>query len=195
MSLSVFPTLPGLGYPKQRNPEWKSQVEESVSGLKTGYQYWTYPRRHYVLTVNLLRSASTYTEWQSLVGFFNNVGGQAGQFLFDDPLDDSVTSQANGAGDGTTKTFQLVRTLGGFTEPVFALNGSPTVKVNGATTSVTVGNNGQITFASAPANGAAITWSGSYYWVCRFEADVIEFDEFMSGLHAVKEIKFATEKL
>lgn len=194
MALQIFPTLKGLGFPRQRNPEWKSQVEEAVSGLSTGYGYWTYPRRHYVLQVNFLRSDAAYQEWQTLVGFFNQVGGQAGLFLFDDPLDDSVTDQANGQGDGSTTTFQLVRSLGGFTEPVYALNGSPTVKVAGTVTSVTV-SNGQITFATAPANGAAITWSGSYYWVCRFEADLMEFDEFLSGFQSVKSIKFRTEKL
>lgn len=194
MALDIFPTLPGLSVLKQRNSNWRSQVEEAVGGQMNGYSYWTYPRRSYVLSFNFLRSAVAYQEWQNLVAFFDKQKGRTAVWQFDDPRDNAVTGQAFGTGDGATKTFQLVRALGGNTAPVFALNGAPVVKVAGTVTAVTVGTLGTVTFAAAPANGAALTWTGAYYWICRFDDDVLETEEFSGGLHAVKELKFSTEK-
>jgi hypothetical protein len=48
-------------------------------------------------------------------------------FLFTDPDDNAVAAQTFGVGDGDQDAFQLVRTLGSFTEPVYDLNGAPSI--------------------------------------------------------------------
>jgi uncharacterized protein (TIGR02217 family) len=107
-----------------------------------------------------------------------------------------------GTGDGVTTVFQLVRSFGGFVEPVFALSGTPTIKVAGTGVgSFSVDNYGNVTFASAPANGAALTWTGQFLYYCRFDSDELEIEQMMAasaagggGLHTVKKITFTTEK-
>lgn len=196
MALPVFPTLPGIGYPITRTPVHKTEIEETYSGKDTGFRVWAYPRRRYELVANVLRMDAVRLEWQQLIGFFNRVGGRAGTFLFDDAKDDLVSDQAFGAGNGSAKSFQLVRSLGGFTQPVFAPNVIVNIKINGtATAAYTVGNGGVITFTTAPANGAALTWSGSYYWICRFDDDELPIQQFMADLHAAESIKFTTVKV
>lgn len=43
-----------------------------------------------------------------------------------------------------------------------------------------------LTFAAAPAVGAALTWSGQFYYRVRFDKDVMDFEEFMNDFWALK---------
>ncbi len=47
---------------------------------------------------------------------------------------------------------------------------------------------GIVSFASAPAGGAAITADLSYYFPCRFVEDKCDFEKFMAGRYAVKKL-------
>ena len=47
-----------------------------------------------------------------------------------------------------------------------------------------------ITFATAPASGVAIAWSGAFAYECRFLDDQIDFENFMSGLWRAKGLRF-----
>jgi hypothetical protein len=47
-----------------------------------------------------------------------------------------------------------------------------------------------VTFTTAPASGAALTWSGYYAFLCRFDDDVLDFEQFMSKLWEAKQVKF-----
>jgi hypothetical protein len=97
-----------------------------------------------------------------------------------------------GTGDGTTTTFQLTRTIGGvatgYAEPMQNINGAPTIFVNGVkktvTTDYTVGSTGIVTFTSAPANNAVLSWSGKFYFYVRFADDTLMFEQFMSNLYS-----------
>jgi hypothetical protein len=126
MSNSVFPSLPGLTWGTTKTPEWKTIVQESVSGKELAASLMTYPRWTYTLSYEFLRSGAQ-TELQTLVGFFNARRGKFDDFLYTDPDDNAVTSQQFGTGDGTSTVFALVRTYGGFTEPVQNINGTPSV--------------------------------------------------------------------
>jgi uncharacterized protein (TIGR02217 family) len=116
-------------------------------------------------------------EVAKLTGFFNSMRGKFGSFFYLDPLDNIVADEPFGTGDGSTTTFQLQRRAGlpsiyTAPEPVFACWKTPVVNVAGTpTASFSIGPWGQITFASAPADGAALTWSGQYLFVCRFDQD------------------------
>lgn len=121
MSNDVFPTLPGLTFDFHRLPTHKTQIEESVSGAEyRGLQMLT-PRYTYKATYEFLRDQRQgQDELRTLLGFFNSHHGSFDSWLFVDPDDFAVTNQLFGTGDASTLAFQLVRTLGGFAEPVYA---------------------------------------------------------------------------
>jgi hypothetical protein len=101
-------------------------------------------------------------------------------------------------GDGTTTIFQIKRPIitGGiaFSEPVFAFNGNPVITVDGAETAVTVLDLGKVQFATAPANGARLNWTGQFYYRCRFEIDELDISKLMSGLWEGRGIDFRSFK-
>lgn len=196
MSSAVFPTLAGLGWSVKRTPTWQSRIQTSVSGRETRTADWGYPRYKWSLMFELLRDSATYEELTTLMGFYNARQGSFDSFLYTDTSDNSVTGQEFGTGDGTTTVFQLVRTYGGFSEPVLAPNNISTVWVAGTPTSAyTVdANTGLITFSSAPAASALLTATFSYYFRCRFLADNVEFEEFMSQMWSVKTLEFISIK-
>ena len=182
-------------------------------------------------------------EYQTLVGFWNSVMTTAGGvFAYVDPEDNAVASQEMGVGDGATTSFQLVRTLGGFDDPVLdpvcgpnaPASGSDAGNFQGATTTGTDAGDfqgatatgadagffatmqvfvagllapwsfanggadasgGMIVIAPPPGVGVALTWSGSFRWLCRFAEDTLALSEFMFQLYEMKQIKFSTVKL
>lgn len=198
MSDAVFPSLPGLKWNVKRANLWKTLKQESVSGKEMSVALMTYPNRRYSLAYEVLR-AGAEAELQTLEGFFNLRQGSHDTFLYSDPDDSAVTDQSFGTGDGSTTVFYLARTRGGFTEPVQALNGAPTIKVAGVTKATpadySVSATGVVTFTSAPANGAALTWTGAYYWRCKFLQDAAEFDQFLQDLWQLQRIEFRTVKI
>ncbi|MDP3124609.1 MAG: DUF2460 domain-containing protein [Thiobacillus sp.] len=126
MSDAVFPTLPGIKWNVKRTPMWNTLSEESVSGKEASVALMTYPLRKITLAYELLR-AGALAELEQLEGFFNARRGKHDTFLYNDPDDNTVTDQSFGTGNGTTPSFALARTRGGFTEPVQSLNGNPTI--------------------------------------------------------------------
>lgn len=200
MALAVFPTLTqSVGFPVKRMPEWDTVKADALSGKRTRTSNRSYPIYRYELVFKVLRTAAAYLEWQTLQGFINQQLGGAGLWLYDDVNDDTAAAQTFGTGDGASTAFQLVRTLGGFGEPVFSPNVITDIKVNGVTKTLgvdyTVGSYGVITFATAPAGGAVLSWDGTYYWACRFDDDQFAFEGSYSGIMNLKSLKFSTEKL
>nr|WP_294564475.1 DUF2460 domain-containing protein [uncultured Rhodopila sp.] len=196
MAIPVFPTLIGQAYPLARSVIWKTSTQESWSGKETRTGAWTYPKYQWSAPFELLRSDLTYAELQTLLGFVNSLNGGLLPFYFSDPADNAVLNQGFGTGDGATTAFQLVRAFGGFAEPMQSINGTPLIYVNGvATTAFTLSNVGVVTFAAPPASGASITWSGSYYWLCKLDKDQTDFSMFMNGLWEAKQLSFTSIKL
>jgi uncharacterized protein (TIGR02217 family) len=205
VSIPTFPALIGLSYPVGRAPAWRTIKQEAISGKETRLQLWTYPRYHYEIPVSYLGSGSPgqNQDWQILMGFFNSVAGSALPFHWNDPYDNQVLNQPIGTGDGATTSFDFIRPLGGFAEPVQDANpGSVSVSVNGtgttAYTLLTDANWGLtygLRFTAAPASGAAITASFSYDWPCRFDEDMAGFSNFMSNFWELKKIAFTTLKV
>lgn len=194
----VFPPLGGETYPKKLTINWSSVKQDALSGRRSRFSLFTYPTHSYELPFSYLRSDSN-AEWQTLAGFINSVNGPVQLFGYADPDDNLAVNQEFAVGDGTTLgPFQLVRSLGGFVEPVFLLNGNPTIKVAGTlTTNWTVDAYGRVTFTSgnAPGSAAAVTWSGEYYIPCRFDEDSTDYNKFLAKIFENKALKFSSEKL
>jgi hypothetical protein len=111
-----------------------------------------------------------------LHGLFAYTRGRAGTFLFPDPRDNTVTNGTFGTGDGVSKTFQLTRPLGSMANiAVQDLNGIPAIYINGSPTSLyTIDDRAVITFNTAPAAAAVLSWTGQFLFRCRFKQDTIE---------------------
>lgn len=200
MTLAIFPVLAGVTYPTTKTPIWQTDVQISVSGKRTTLARQAYPRYAFELPYSFLRSTVTKLELQELMAFFNTVQGKANLFRYNDPTDYSVTAQAFGTGDGSTVDFQLVRTMLGtsnsWVDPVFYPVTSAIynngVLVSSGDYDIT---NGLVTFDTAPTSGHALTWTGTFDWLCRLDNDSADFARFMESIWELKSIKFSSEKI
>lgn len=200
-TLSAFPTnLPGLGYDVLRTPQQSTRVLTTRSGREYRAANWTFGRYKYTLTFNVLRTQSQFTEFQTLLGFINQMQGMYGTFAYTDPYDNAVTLQGIGTGDGVTKIFPLVRAFGGYVEPVLNATAITQVQVSGSNVTAYTGiqqgayGTDSISFTSAPASNAPITASFTYSWPCRFLNDENEFNNFASNRWGLKKLEFTTVK-
>lgn len=154
MSTATMPVLAGMGYPVVRTPVWDTDTQKSISGKQVRLAYMTAPLYEWSADVNVLRSLVSPEDFQTLIGFFNARQGSFDSFLYTDADDNSVTGQGIETGDGTTTAFQLVKSFGGFVEPVLAPNAISAVYL----ASVSIPSAGY----SPPTNGALTsTASGS----------------------------------
>jgi uncharacterized protein (TIGR02217 family) len=197
MSNAVFPSLPGLTFPIVRTPIWKTLIQTTQSGRELRAAQMSYPLYKWSLAFDVLRTASAFNELQQLIAFYNARSGSYDSFLYTDQDDNSVTDQSFGFGDGSTVAFQLTKGFGGYIEPVLATNVITNVKVNGTVTAAYTVNamTGILTFTTAPASGATLTWTGTFYYQCRFLADSYDFSKLMSGLYEAKKLEFQSVKL
>jgi uncharacterized protein (TIGR02217 family) len=194
MSNAIFPSLPGLAWGIQKRALWATARSDSSSGRQYTLGKRLYPLWAFRLPFEVLRQSTAYPELATLLGFFNARRGSYDDFLYKDPQDCTASGQSIGTGDGATKSFQLVRNFGSFVEPVGGVDtASAVVQVAGVNTAVTFDASLSIvTFAAAPANGAALTWSGTFYFRCRFLKDELAIDQIMAGLNAAKAVEFQT---
>lgn len=205
MSLSVLPTLAGLQWDIKRTPIFSTRVLMARNGLEYRTADWSYPRYKFEISFSILRTAAAYQEFQTLVGFLNTLQGQYANFLYNDTNtpDNSVTAQPLGTTDGVTTIFPLVRSYGGYSEPITCANTISGVFLNGVSQATPgvwspyqSGSYGidSIKFVSAPTAGQALTSTFTYYFTCRNSNDENEFNEFMSGRFEMKQFSFESVK-
>lgn len=201
MSNAVFPasgpglTLPGLSFDISKSPRFNTIIQKAASGLEYRVALQQYPLWDFILSYELLRSDS-YAELQTLMAFYVARQGAFDSFLFADPDDSKATAQVcynpsnSNVGDGTNTTFQMMRSYGGFVEPVQNPNVITSVMLNGTPTSAYTQTSGLITFTTAPGVGVLVTWTGTFYYRTRFLADTIEFSKFYNNMWELKKIEF-----
>src|SRR3569623_223647 len=196
MSNAIFPVLPGVKQGSRlKMPVFKSGIQTTVSDKELRTSYTAYPRWQFALEFEFLRSAQQYQEWQTLLGFFLARQGDFDTWLYDDPDDNTVAGQNFAVADGTSTTYRLVRNMGGFTEPIAAINGTPVIKVDGIVTAVTVNAaEGTVTFAAPPAADAALSWSGQFYYRCRFLQGKQEFKRFLQNFWSASKVELISVK-
>jgi uncharacterized protein (TIGR02217 family) len=182
---SVFPTFAGIAWPVRRIPKFNTKVKETVSGKECRASFTAYPKYEIDLVFDYL----SLDDYKTLGGFFKLRKGKFDSFLFLDPDESTVTAQSIGTGNGVTKQFQLVRTSGGFTEPCENV-GTVSVYQNGVLQGnvYTITATGIVDFGTAPANGVAVTWTGTYYWRVRFNQDTAEFAQNMKTFFEMKKL-------
>ena len=190
MSYHTFPTFSGRGWGIKKRPITSTLIQQADSGAEYRTQRYQYPLYEFDIEIPYMSQA----DYSNLIGFFNQQGGPFIPFYFTNDNDSSVTAQGFGTGDGTTAQFQLVKSNGSYwQEPVAGINGTPSIYVNGVlTTPSSISASGLVTFSSAPAAGAALTWTGSYYYLVRFKDDHIETEQLISGLYDATTITLRT---
>lgn len=195
----VFPFLPGQSFLQLKTPLWSTHIDTAVSGLERRRALWSYPIWKFKVGYEVLRDGPSFMEMQRLVNFFNAHAGQFQEFFYYDRNDHSVSGQPFGTGDGVTAAFQLQRTMAigsvSFSEPVRGLQGTPTIYVNGvAASAYTIGALGMLTFSTPPSAAAVLTWTGNFFFLCRFGKDELDVGQLMSGLWSGSGIEFQTVK-
>ena len=198
MAPPVFPTLAGQAWPVHKRPSFATRVAAHVSGREVRVPYYAQTLYEFEVTFDALASSAATalagagaSSLQTLLGFYLAAQGQLGTFLYVDPSDNAAASQAIGTGDGTTRTFTLTRTLGGFTEPVSWASAVSAVTVAGAPIAGwSLATPNLLTLAAAPAAGATVTASFTYAFLCRFLDDQQDFENVMAGLWQLQSLKF-----
>jgi len=191
MSDAVFPTLPGLSWGVGKAPRFSTRTQVASTSRQLRASLTPYPIWTFKLDYEVLRADAAFGELQQLMGFFLSRRGAFDSFLFTDPSDYTVTDQVIGTGNGVTTQFQLLRSLGGFTEPVENPNTVTAIKVGGVTQSpgsYVINSTGIVAFGAAPASGA-VTWSGTYYFRVHFVEDEADFEQFMYNLYELKSLQ------
>lgn len=201
--MTVFPVLPGLAWSVTKSPRFRTRTQESVSGRELRLSDQVVPRWTFSLTYDFLRDehdvrggqglGTGYDELRTLEGFFLQMQGSFTAFLFDDPSDDTVTGQVLATTDGVTSAFQLIRTFGGFNEPMLAPNNVSAVYLNGIVQSPSTYSvnpaNGIVTFTSAPTGGETLSADFTYYFRVRFVDDSMDFENFQYQLWQLKKLQ------
>lgn len=194
MSNAIFPTLPGQKIEVTASPTFSTKTQRSVSGRELRAAFMAYPLWTFSVAYEFLRDTAAYPELDTLTGFFLARRGSFDSFLFKHPADNTAVDMPFAVGDGSTKSFQLTRALGAgghsFTEPVQNVAAVTNIKASGvAVTGYTVGSTGMVTFTTAPSAGATLTWSGSFYYRCRFTKDVQDYSRFLADLWDAKKVE------
>jgi len=180
-----FPLDVALG--ARGGPERKTDVVTLASGREQRNGRWQHSRRRY----NAGYGVKSRADMAAVLAFFEERRGRLHGFLWRDGLDYSsggamptALDQAIGTGDGVTTAFQLTKRYGASFDPYLRpitrpVAGSVKVAVAGAELmsgwAVDVAT-GVVTFAVAPANGAAVTAGFLFDVPVRFDTDRLDVE-------------------
>jgi uncharacterized protein (TIGR02217 family) len=191
------PNLAGITFESHRSYEFRTGAQGTLPSKFSTLAYMQYPTIHWDLNYEVLNQALAVDELRMIEGLFNQKQGQAGTFLYLDPVFNTVTAEPFGTGDGTKKQFQLIAAFGNVGGPsapemVQNLQAAPAIFDNGSpvsTSAYTIGATGIVTFNTAPTSGHALTWAGSFYYLAQFETDDLEPSEFLNKLWELNSLK------
>lgn len=212
MALPVYPdrtVLKGLAFSSKWTPQFFNLAPAvSASGAEVDLALAQYPLHGFELSYNFLRDgglrgwpAPGGLEFKTLMGFWLQVGGSVGRFLFRNPDDCRVAAQLIATGDGATATFSVIRSFGanghGGAEPVGQVDTSQPVVVR-------LGNAVQasslwsldtaspaaqtISFATPPAAGTPIYMDFAYFYYCKFAGNAASFEKFAERLWQLQKV-------
>lgn len=166
-----FPGTPEWGV--SGGPRFRTTTIVTASGFEQRNVEWDDPLRRWQITLSSL----SVEEFESLADFFLARQGSAHSFPFRDPADFAVEAMVFGEGDGVETEFPLARVYADTVTPRTRRITRPrpatvSVFVGGVLTAATVDRDGgMVTFSSAPADGAVLSWSGEFDIPARFESD------------------------
>lgn len=182
----LFP--PDISYTSAGGPKFKTTIFTADSGFEQRNIDWSNSRAEYDVSHGIKRQE----QMDVLTAFFYARRARAFGFRFKDWNDYTLNQQVIGVGDGTTKTFQIIKTYTSaqsesgetytFTRKIVKINWDTIagltvgVSVKTAPGDYTVNhNNGEITFTVAPPNTAQIKiGAGEFHVPVRFDTDHLD---------------------
>lgn len=202
--IAVFPTLP-IGFPVKVTPMMDTTVGTTKSLREVRIANQDFPLWDIEILFEGLRdqtqNETPYVpfvgeqQYEQLVQLWLMMYGQSNVFAFDCPWDNSRENQQIAFGDGASLTFTVIRTWGvdgtATFAPVGLVNSVIGVEINGSTVNpidYSIDRN-KIMFTSPPADGAVITMTFSYYYLCRFVEDEQDFEEFGKNRWTIPSLK------
>jgi uncharacterized protein (TIGR02217 family) len=205
MSGLLYPTLSGVTPNVVRSYVWNTGKQKALSEKQSVIAFHAYPPIHFELEYELLDDALATSDLKALVGFHNAMSGSFDSFLFTDPEFNTITpggAQTFATGNGSAGPFQLIafyqNTGGpGTAELIQNLNGTPVLYDNGTPISAanyTISATGVVTFGVShfPVTGHTLSWSGSFYYRCRFDDDEIPWTKFQYKRWTAKKVAFTS---
>jgi len=156
-------------------PRFQTTVIQLAGGYEDRNQDWELALWQYDCEFK----GRSLTEMRAFMAHVLGRRGAAYSFPLKDPIDNVLTDQNIGTGDGTTATFQIRKTYADTDRPYYRPISIPynlVVKVNGVTKTLTADytvSNGLITFGGGDIPGAAqaVTVSCDYYIKVRYADD------------------------
>lgn len=168
---------PGFGF--EGGPEFQTDVQSIASGHEKRNANWAVCRHRYTVPyANITDEA-----YRAIKTVFLLARGKAHTFLHWDYADHHADNESIGTGDGTQTEFRLTKlaTLSGTSATYLRTITKPADDVEvyvdgtpepGATVDST---SGLVTFATAPAPGKTISWTGNFFVHVRFDNDHLPF--------------------
>jgi len=174
----------------QGGPQFATVIQEAVSGQEQRVKVWAKCRAKYEIGYSVMNSADPVGNYRAVLALFYAHAGRLRPFRFKDWGDFEASNTLFGTGTGSDTVFQLSKTydpseilLGAigsyfYTREIYLLAGTaPVIRVNGVTqtltTHYTISATGLVTFVTAPANGAVLTWDGQFDIPVRFDIDYL----------------------
>lgn len=128
MATAILPALQGLTFIVTKSPSFSTRKPRSVNGRTVRNALMQYPIWKFKFSYDYLPDKPVSvgeTDLKNLVGFFLQRQGSFDEWLYLDPDDNQTTSSVIATGDGVTLQWPLVRSFGGFYEPVGQYNSGP----------------------------------------------------------------------
>lgn len=190
MSTTVPWSLVKDGFKK--TPHFNSLVQKTAAGRgRSAIALMPYPQWDFEVDLNFVSGGEAVqgSVLQQFLACYLQTCGAGGFFYFTDPNDSVVTDDQGimlnvtpgaaapmgQAGDGTSTQFQLARGIGSSLAVDVIQNPiGQVVNVAGTPTSVSVSSTGVVTFGTAPAEGAELTWNGAFQYLCQFTDDSLK---------------------
>jgi uncharacterized protein (TIGR02217 family) len=169
---------PDISYGASGGPGYSTTVVTTVSGHERRNANWAAARGKW----NVAHGLKKREQVAALIAFFRARKGRAYGFRFKDWTDYQAFAQPLGVGNGSNRTFQLIKRYasGGEIETrIIAKPVSGTVKIyrDGvqAVTGWTVNSaTGLVTFTTAPASGVQVTADFDFDVPVRFDSDQMD---------------------
>lgn len=161
-------------------PGFRNTVIVGGAGIEQRIVHWHSARARYTVGYGI----KSWADLKTVVALFRNAQGRAHGFRYRDPLDDRITGQTIGAGDGATTAFQIIKDYAvtgqvyrrTITKPVagtlaVSLDGVPQESGWGVATAT-----GIITFAAPPGDGVAVSVDCQFHVPVRFDHDELQIN-------------------
>ena len=221
MSYVIFPSVisPSMAKGLKKTPNFNSVIQKVAAGRgNAAVSLKPYPTFDFEFDLDHIQGneEAATSVVAALLGTMMACQGQAQLFLFTDGQDSTVSYTNSGmldvtaasatpmasVGNASSKSFQLARSIGGLAWDILQNVTITGLKVNGTAKSspgdYSVSSTGVVTFVSAPASNATLTWQGTFQYLCRFSEDSVDaVREFTTNsgtdLWSVSSIKWSSE--